>query len=74
MDESKKQRFKRIAVGRVNKAVKSIELIGNLGNTSLYESTPQDRKKIIKAVNDAVTQMKIELDGKSKKKEGFNFD
>ena len=44
MEESKKQRFKRIAVSR------------------------------IKAVNDAVTQMKIELDGKSKKKEGFNFD
>ena len=69
-----KTRFKRIAVGRVNKAVKSIELIGNLGNTSLYESTPEDRRKIIKAVNDAVAQMKIELDGKSKKKEGFNFD
>jgi len=74
MNENKKQRFKRLAVSRVNKAVKSIELIGNLGNTSLYESTPEERKKIIKAVNDSVVQMKIELDGKSKKKDGFNFD
>ena len=41
MEESKKQRFKRIAVGRVNKAVKSIEKIGNLGNASLYESTTE---------------------------------
>jgi hypothetical protein len=74
MNENKKQRFKRLAVSRVNKAVKSIELIGNLGNTSLYESTPEERKKIIKAVNDSVVQMKIELDGKSKKKDGFHFD
>lgn len=74
MNESKNDRFKRLAVNRVNKAVKSIELIGNLGNSSLYSSTAEDRKKIIKAINDATQKMKNDLDGNSKKREGFRFD
>ena len=74
MSENKQQRFQRLAMSRVNKAIKSIELIGNLGNKSLYESTQDERKKIIKAINDSVAQMKIDLDGNSKKREGFNFD
>ncbi len=74
MSENKQQRFQRLAMNRVNKAIKSIELIGNLGNRSLYESTQDERKKIIKAINDAVAQMKIDLDGNSKKREGFKFD
>ena len=74
MKENKKQRFQRLAMNRVNKSIKSIELIGNLGNKSLYESTPAERRKIIKAINDATNQMKIDLEGSSKKKEGFKFD
>jgi len=74
MSENKQQKFQRLAMKRVNKAIKSIELIGNLGNKSLYESTQYERKKIIKAVNDSVAQMKIDLDGNSKKREGFKFD
>jgi len=74
MKENNKQRFQRLAMNRVNKAIKSIELIGNLGNKSLYDSTPEERKKIIKAINDATTQMKIDLEGSSKKKDGFKFD
>ena len=74
MSENKQQKFQRLAMKRVNKAIKSIELIGNLGNKSLYESTQDERKKIIKAINDSVAQMKIDLDGNSKKREGFKFD
>tara|TARA_X000000368_G_C22996332_1_gene696815 strand:- start:1089 stop:1313 length:225 start_codon:yes stop_codon:yes gene_type:complete len=74
MSENKNQRFKRLANTRVNKTIKSIELVGNLGNKSLYESTQQERKLIIKAINDAVNQMKIDLEGSSKKKDGFKLD
>ena len=74
MRENKNQRFKRLANTRVNKTIKSIELVGNLGNKSLYESTPQERKLIIKAINDAVNKMKIDLEGSSKKKDGFKLD
>jgi len=74
MKENKKLRFQRLAMNRVNKTIKSIELIGNLGNKSLYESTPDERRKIIKAINNATNQMKIDLEGSTKKKEGFKFD
>ncbi len=74
MTENKNQRFKRLANTRVNKTIHSIELVGNLGNKSLYESTSQERKLIIKAINDAVNKMKIDLEGSSKKKDGFKLD
>jgi hypothetical protein len=74
MTENKNDKFKRLAVTRVNKAVKAIELIGNLGNKALYESSSEERKKIIRAITDATAQMKVELEGDSKKKDGFKFE
>ena len=74
MSESKNNKFKRLAVNRVNKAVKAIELIGNLGNASLYESSAEDRRKIIKAINDATIQMKNDLEGSKKDKDSFTFE
>ena len=74
MSESKNNKFKRLAVNRVNKAVKAIELIGNLGNASLYESSAEDRRKIIKAINDATTQKKNDLEGSKKEKDRFTFE
>ena len=46
-NESKSDRFRRLAEPRVNKAEKAIKLVGNLGNRSLYEMTDAERKKII---------------------------
>ena len=74
MSENKNEKFKRLAVTRVNKALKAIELIGNLGNKALYDSSPEERKKIIRAITDATNQMKFELEGDAKKKEGFKLE
>ena len=44
--ESKNERFTRLAISRVNKTTKQLELIGNLGNLNIYESTEDERKKV----------------------------
>ena len=46
MSETKKEKFTRLAVRRVNKIAKQLEGIGNLGNSYQYESTQDERDRI----------------------------
>ena len=64
--ETKNDKFKRLALLRVNKALKAIELISNLSNQSNYEYSDQDAEKIILALNQAVTDLKIKFKPKRK--------
>ena len=44
--ETKNEKFTRLAISRVNKTTKQLELIGNLGNLNIYESTEDERRKV----------------------------
>ncbi len=56
LEESKEERFKRLAEPRVNRALEKIRLIGNLA-TSKYVFTPEQSKKIIVALQGAVNEV-----------------
>lgn len=47
----------KMAEARTSKALKMIQLLGNLNNTSVYEYTEEDIKKIEGALNRAVKEM-----------------
>lgn len=72
-DKVKNEKFKEIGKRRVNNAVKAISLIGNLGNKAQYSSSQQERDQIIKAIESAVKQMKLDLQ-KKKRNTDENFD
>jgi len=73
-EESKSARFQRIARKRVPKAARAINLVGNLGNKSLYESTEDERRQIISHLDKALKQMKKDLAQKApKERETFDF-
>ncbi len=55
--ESKHDRFKRLASKRVQNAIKKIELIGNLASPG-YEYSEEDVEKIITAVQQTLDQVK----------------
>ena len=50
MQETKKEKFVRLAENRTNKVLEMIRLIGNLANKSVYEYTAEDVEKIFKAI------------------------
>ena len=54
MEETKRDKFIRLAESRVNNALKQIQLIGNLSNLSVYEYTKDDIDLIIKVLKNAV--------------------
>ena len=57
-EETKAERFARIAVPRVGKALTVIEQIGSMaGQNASYEYTDEDADKIISALSAAVTAM-----------------
>lgn len=52
-DETKEQKFIRLATARVNKVRKALDQIGLLGGPS-YASTDQQREKIVEAIRESV--------------------
>ena len=51
MATSKRDKFTSLAEARVNRALKDIQLIGNLSNRSAYEFTEADVRKIFGALS-----------------------
>jgi len=60
--ESDREKFVELAEKRVRRAIKDIKLIGNLSNRSNYVYTEKDVKKIIKALQGALSEMKSRFD------------
>jgi len=50
----KREKFVELAEARVNRAIKDLQLIGNLSNTSAYEFTEADIRKMFSAIQKAM--------------------
>ncbi len=58
MDESRRQRFKRLATRRVNKALNHLRILGNLANKSYYDYTEEDISRMFKALDSQIKALK----------------
>ena len=54
----KNNKFKQLANARVNKAINTIRLIGNLSNKSIYSYTDTQAKLIINALENEIKVIK----------------
>lgn len=70
--ESPRNRFLRIAPGRMTRALKSIKLLSNLGNRSSYEFTDREVAKMGEALRDAMADFESRMRGRDDK--DFSFD
>lgn len=57
MEETKRDKFVRLAESRMNNTLKQIELLSNLSNTRAYEFSKEDVDKIIKTLKNAVSDL-----------------
>ncbi len=69
-------KFVELARKRVSKALKDIQLIGNLSNRSNYDYTDEDAAKILKALSDeiAACRKKFEVAMKKPSKPTFELE
>ena len=72
MEETRRQRFKRIAGARTNKILDMLKLLGNCSNTGNYEYSENDVKKIFNAIEAEVKATKAKFI-KSTKKNKFEL-
>ena len=49
-EESKHEKFVRLAEARTNKIIDTLQLLGNCANTSFYEYTQDDVDQIFQAI------------------------
>lgn len=72
---SNRDRFVRLAESRVNKAIKSIRLVGNLSNKNNYSYTDKDAKQIIRALDKELRALKSRFESDSEEAElAFSLD
>ena len=71
-DNEKRQNFVKYCNIRLGNAVKAIELLGNLANKRAYDYSKDDVTKINKHLNDAIREMKVQFEAKTKSRSG-NF-
>ncbi|MCH5264795.1 MAG: hypothetical protein J1F02_02770 [Lachnospiraceae bacterium] len=57
-EESKREKFVRIAEARTNKIINMIQLLGNCSNQSLYEYSQKDVNKIFSAIQAELDEAK----------------
>jgi len=70
MDREKdEKKFIELAEKRVRRALKDIKLIGNLSNRSNYSYTDEDAKKINRALQNAVNEVKARFERKGEEEE-----
>jgi len=72
-DESKADKFIRLAKARMTKALKAIAQLENLGGSN-YEYTHDQANKIVNSLERAVAAVEAKLTATAGKKEEINFD
>jgi hypothetical protein len=75
MSESDRDKFVRLATSRVNKAIKAIQVIGNLSNRSNYSYTDSDVDKMFRALMSEVKACRLRFSSeKSDDKSPFTLE
>ena len=65
-EETKREKFIRLAENRVNSTIKEINLIVNLANKSNYDYTKDDVDKIIKTLKKSVSDLESKFSSKNR--------
>lgn len=75
IQETKRDKFVRLAEARTNKIIDMLQLLGNCSNTSAYDYTQQDVEKIFGVIENELKEAKKKFNKvESKKSSRFTLD
>jgi hypothetical protein len=70
----KRGKFVELANNRVNRTIKDLRLIGNLANRASYEYTEEDARKILRALQREMDDLKLRFRGEDQSEDNlFNL-
>lgn len=67
MTETRKERFRRLAIYRTNMVLDKLRILGNLANKANYDYTDEEVNKIFYAIDSQIRIIKGRFTGKRKK-------
>lgn len=67
MEETKEQRFKRLATKRTNDILNKIRILGNISNKSIYKYSESDVNKIFNHLQEEIKKNKARFKFSNKK-------
>ena len=67
-NETKTEKFKRIATLRTNRILNDLRLLGNCSNRSSYEFTEEDVKKIFRIIENELKVIKTLFNKKNRRR------
>lgn len=73
VQDTKKERFKRLAEKRANNIIKSIRILANCSNRSSYEYTKDEVNKIFNAISHELRKAKAQFTFKDENPNGQVF-
>ena len=73
MDESKSDKFKRLATKRVNSILNNVRLLKQLSNKNNYEFTDSERRKIFSTIRQALNEADDAFKGRDRTKDKFKL-
>ena len=68
VEESKREKFKRLASQRTQAVLDKLRVLGNCSNTYNYEYDESDARQIFRAIEDEVRNIKIMFTANKEKK------
>ena len=71
--ETKRERFHRIAAKRVQNIITEMNRLSNCSNRATYDYNDEDVKKMISTLNDKFSEIKISFKTGLNKSNKFNF-
>jgi hypothetical protein len=71
-EETRKERFKRVASRRTNNILRQIQILGNCSNKSSYSYSEEDIRKIFSAIEGELRNVKASF-ANSRKKTDFRL-
>jgi hypothetical protein len=57
-NQAKTERFKKLAENRTNNVLRSLKILGNCANRSLYEYEDDEVRKIFRVINEKIEETK----------------
>lgn len=67
MEETRKEKFKRLATARTKSILNAIRLLGNLSNKANYDYSDEDINKVFRAIDEQLRIVKTKFQGKLKR-------
>lgn len=67
-NETREERFKRVAEARTNTVLDKVRILGNLSNRQMYSYSEEDIRKIFSAIDKQMKEVKAKFNSQKEKR------